>query len=327
MVVAVALSSCTSAKTTEEEQFSITRTESVQLDETIQKVFDGYFYKSQQSLNDAIVEEPVNEPETKPETVPNTTQEIMPIIRNYSIDGQDLSITAYPGRAYLAFPKSWSLEKLNRIASYLAQKHPEETKDIIYKVEDGIIFLFYPESWGENELSYAELLLVQEIATLTEMENSYEEEAVTSIAEEVYTEPGYETITEESYTETKEPIVATSSSEASVDNWWEDPIFMKPNTEEPAIENEEAVYEFTEEIEHNSENSIEEQSDNVPFVVDPEIIEKPVANQEASSSSLHAQIKHLIVIVVILAVLYIFVLVLIKRKTNKKKDEQNNNLQ
>lgn len=307
MVVAVALSSCTSAKTTDSKQFPLTtETQEIILpEEPVKETAETVTEEIAESIPDSNVEV-VAKPIV--ETV------VQPIIRNYSIDGQDLSLTAYPGRAYLAYPKAWSMEKIKRIASYLVQRYPEETKTISYKEDGGIIFLYYPETWTENELSYAELLLVQEIENITAMENSLVTSVVEPVVEEavvsekiVVEEPAMDVevpATEQPATETGE--ASETSLESSVDNWWEDPIFMQLE------ENQENVYEVAEDATEEP-TTLEE---TIPFV-EPSIIETPVV-QETDHSNMFEQLKSVIIIAVILLALFVVVLSL-KRKTNKKK--------
>lgn len=329
MVVVVALSSCTSSKN-QNAQFSLTQEtvantsqaeeivsakaqeivpEEIQKDadeEIVQPIEESIETEEESAVLEEDTEEITEEiTEENPEVVASEPI-VTPIIRNYSIDGQDLSLSAYPGRAYIAYPNSWSLEKINKIAAYLTQKYPQETKDITYKEEGGIIFLSYPESWGEDELNYAELLLVQEMANIYEeiAENTVQNtpEAINNIEE-----PVNEAIVENINTLPGEQL--ESSSEESEYNWWEDPIFI--GTYEAKETTEEEIAETATIEEHVEETASEKESE--PFIV-----AEPLTNQETDHSKMISQLfTQMKPFVLLLAVLLLYIVILILKRKKK----------
>lgn len=182
---------------------------------------------------------------------------VQPIVRHYTYEGYDFSLSAYPGRLYLVHPDELDAQEIDLLASYLLQRHPQQLKDVTYKDSDGVLVVTYPESWGVDELDYAQSVLMEDLSefdakkaetkletpTETPMQDQFEEDSQNTIAEVLEEELSYESTeipmsTSQPFVE-EQPLVLASEEE-----WWNDPIFegsYVPSVEAEPVQNEEGM--------------------------------------------------------------------------------------
>ena len=120
-----------------------------------------------------VVEEKVEEPvveastETSTEASSEVAEEVVateevayvPVEKKYTLYGYELSVVADKGKATIAYPASViSEEDINNaaLAAFNAYSSIYDLSDVYYSVEDGVLTITYPESWGVEEFAIAE---------------------------------------------------------------------------------------------------------------------------------------------------------------------------
>ena len=170
---------------------------------------------------------------------PDGGQNVMqPIVRHYTYEGYDFSLSAYPGRLYLVHPEELGSYEIDLLASYLMQRHPQQLKDVTYSESNGVLTLTYPESWTVAELDYAQSVLMDELAKLSKGngEDAIEaptEQAIQETAKETAEDVVGDTLGDGLGRKAIDDGVETFGSSfedapvvlASEDEWWNDPIF------------------------------------------------------------------------------------------------------
>lgn len=190
------------------------------------------------------------------QTSDETEAVVQPIVRHYTYEGYDFSLSAYPGRLYLVHPEELGSYEIDMFASYLMQRYPHQLKDVTYSESNGVLTLTYPESWTVAELDYAQSVLMDELAELAKGDEEAVEpptertmlESERRIAEDVVGKPlddGSAMNAIDDGTETPgssvEDVPAILASE---NEWWNDPIFegsYDPSVEEEPVQNEDGM--------------------------------------------------------------------------------------
>ena len=157
-----------------------------------------------------VVEEKVEEPvveastETSTEASSEVAEEVVateevayvPVEKKYTLYGYELSVVADKGKATIAYPASViSEEDINNaaLAAFNAYSSIYDLSDVYYSVEDGVLTITYPESWGVEEFAIAEKTVADVLPSYVDSVVSYylakaEEEKIEEPVAEVSTE-------------------------------------------------------------------------------------------------------------------------------------------
>ncbi len=140
------------------------------------------------------VEEPVVEPskEETPVEEPVTEEAVVfvPVVKKYTLFTEgDITVVADKGKATITYPAS-IISKADidaaALAAYQAYSPIYDLSEVYYSVSDGVLTLYYPESWGVEELAVAEKAVMDVLPSYVEaVIASYVSQAVEEAAEEV----------------------------------------------------------------------------------------------------------------------------------------------
>ena len=132
------------------------------------------------------VEEPVVEASTETSTEASSevaeevvaTEEVayVPVEKKYTLYGYELSVVADKGKATIAYPASViSEEDINNaaLAAFNAYSSIYDLSDVYYSVEDGVLTITYPESWGVEEFAIAEKTVADVLPSYVDSVVSY----------------------------------------------------------------------------------------------------------------------------------------------------------
>lgn len=140
------------------------------------------------------VEEPVVEPskEETPVEEPVTEEAVVfvPVVKKYTLFTEgDITVVADKGKATITYPAS-IISKADieaaALVAYQAYSPIYDLSEVYYSVSDGVLTLYYPESWGVEELAVAEKAVMDVLPSYVEaVIASYVSQAVEEVAEEV----------------------------------------------------------------------------------------------------------------------------------------------
>ncbi len=146
--------------------------------------------------------EPVEEPAVEPakeeepvveEPVVEEAVVFVPVVKKYTLFTEgDITVVADKGKATITYPASFISEAdidAAALAAYQAYSPIYDLSEVYYSVSDGVLTLYYPESWGVEELAVAEKAVMDVLPSYVEtVIASYisqaAEEAVEAISEE-----------------------------------------------------------------------------------------------------------------------------------------------
>lgn len=138
------------------------------------------------------------------EKVVETSTSFEPIYLTYVLGDYKATVLADVGHAEIVYPKQFNDKEVYNAIVDMAKDYKSQLKDVYFKVENGKIYLTYPESYGAKEFALAEKVVKEELMALTVPVSSPEsakavETVVTEVtvatAEEKPTEPVVEAIT------------------------------------------------------------------------------------------------------------------------------------
>ncbi len=133
-----------------------------------------------------VVEEKAEEPVVEASTEGSSevaeeivaTEEItyVPVEKKYTLYGYELSVVADKGKATITYPASViSEEDINNaaLAAFNAYSSIYDLSDVYYSVEDGVLTITYPESWGVEEFAIAEKTVADVLPSYVDSVVSY----------------------------------------------------------------------------------------------------------------------------------------------------------
>ena len=140
------------------------------------------------------------------EAVETSAEEVVyvPVEKKYTLYGYELSVVADKGKATITYPASViSEEDINNaaLAAFNAYSSIYDLSNVYYSVEDGVLTITYPESWGVEEFAIAEKTVADVLPSYVDSVVSYylakaEEEKIEEPVAEVSTEVAIEVSSE-----------------------------------------------------------------------------------------------------------------------------------
>ena len=179
-----------------------------------------------QDLGDIVIAEPVAEPAaetaTEPVVEPSGEPEVEPVVeavkyvpveKKYTLFTEgDITVVADKGKATITYPAQYITEDdidAAALAAYEGFSSIYDLSEVYYEVEDGVLTIYYPESWGVEELAVAEKAVMDVLpayveavlasATTAEIETSAEYAATISVYGYDFNIEAYENVIEITY--------------------------------------------------------------------------------------------------------------------------------
>ncbi len=126
-----------------------------------------------QDVGDIVIAEPVAEPAaetaTEPVVEPSGESKVEPVIeavkyvpveKKYTLFTEgDITVVADKGKATITYPAQYITEDdidAAALAAYEGFSSIYDLSEVYYEAEDGVLTIYYPESWGVEELAVAE---------------------------------------------------------------------------------------------------------------------------------------------------------------------------
>ena len=179
-----------------------------------------------QDLGDIVIAEPVAEPATEtatePVVEPSGESEVEPVIeavkyvpveKKYTLFTEgDITVVADKGKATITYPAQYITEDdidAAALVAYEGFSSIYDLSEVYYEAEDGVLTIYYPESWGVEELAVAEKAVMDVLpayveavlasATTAEIETSAEYAATISVYGFDFNIEAYENVIEITY--------------------------------------------------------------------------------------------------------------------------------